>query len=150
MPTIRELYEHEFHLGYPAMLELRPHLESVETFVRSVTQDQIPEGYRLIASFDDDTDVPAAVAGFRTGHSLGWGYFLYVDDMVTRTAFRGSGHAARLMKWIYEEAARLGCDQVHLDSGVQRYDAHRLYLSQHMKIVGHHFFSGSNEKALTG
>ena len=29
-------------------------------------------------------------------------------------------------------------DQVHLDSGPQRHDAHRLYLNHGFKIIGHH------------
>ncbi|MGO8949985.1 MAG: GNAT family N-acetyltransferase [Ktedonobacterales bacterium] len=81
----------------------------------------------------------AAVAGFRTGHSLALGYALYVDDICTRTAFRGRGHAGHLMQWLVEEARRLGCVQLHLDSGVQRYDAHRLYLNQRMVITAYHF-----------
>jgi GNAT superfamily N-acetyltransferase len=81
---------------------------------------QRAEGYRLIASFPDGDREPAAVAGFRVRHTLYAGYMLYVDDLVTREARRGEGHADALMRWLLEEAARLGCDQLHLDSGVQR------------------------------
>jgi hypothetical protein len=45
------------------------------------------------------------------------------------------------MGWLLAEARRLGCDELHLDSGVgaDRTDAHRLYLNQGMRISAHHF-----------
>ncbi len=129
----------ETHLAYLAMVELRPHLESRDAFVRLVNQDLRPEGFRLVASFEDGIADAAAVAGFRAGHNLALGYNLYVDDLVTQAAFRKRGHAARLMEWLVEEARRLGCAQIHLDSAVHRHEAHRLYLNQRMDIMAYHF-----------
>jgi GNAT superfamily N-acetyltransferase len=102
---------------------------------------QRAEGYRLIASFPDGDREPAAVAGFRVRHTLYAGYMLYVDDLVTREARRGEGHADALMRWLLEEAARLGCDQLHLDSGVQREreTAHRFYFNHRLRISAYHF-----------
>jgi hypothetical protein len=42
------------------------------------------------------------------------------------------------------EAGRLGCTQVHLDSavGLERRDAHRLYLNAGFVIAAHHFVRG--------
>ena len=36
---------------------------------------------------------------------------------------------------------RLGCDQLHLDSGTQpeRFAAHRLYYDEGLAIIAHHF-----------
>lgn len=121
------------------MLELRPHLVSLDAFVKQVNEQQRPEGYRLVGAFEEGEDDAAAVAGFRTGHNLALGYALYVDDLVTRVAFRKRGHAACLMEWLAEEARRLGCVQLHLDSAVHRHDAHRLYLNQRMDITAYHF-----------
>jgi GNAT superfamily N-acetyltransferase len=135
--VIRELDATETHLAHPAMRELRPHLETVDDFVEQVDERQRPAGYRVVASFDGD-DV-AAVAGFRTGDSLAWQHYLYVDDLVTVPELRGRGHAKALLDWITEEARRLGCDEVHLDSGSQRHDAHRLYLRHGFDIRGFHF-----------
>lgn len=139
MPTIRELGEQETQFAYPALLELRPHLGSCEQVVEIINTRQRPEGYRLIGSFVDGREDAVAVAGFRLIHGLAWGRFLYVDDLSTCAAFRRAGHAGRLMQWLEEEARRLGCEQLHLDSGVQRFDAHRLYLNQRMLIIAHHF-----------
>jgi kynurenine formamidase len=46
-----------------------------------------------------------------------------------------------LLDWLIDEGKRLGCDQFHLDSGVgiDRADAHRLYLNAGMVISTHHF-----------
>jgi GNAT superfamily N-acetyltransferase len=51
------------------------------------------------------------------------------------------GHGRALLRWLLEEAGRQGCDQLHLDSGVglDRADAHRLYLNAGMVISAHHF-----------
>lgn len=42
---------------------------------------------------------------------------------------------------LVEEATRLGCGQLHLDSGVgiDRADAHRLYMNAGLVISAHHF-----------
>ncbi len=49
------------------------------------------------------------------------------------------------MAWVEEEARRLGCDQLHLDSGVgqDREDAHRFYFNHGMRITSYHFARGS-------
>ena len=142
MATIQELGAHETFLAYAAMLELRPHLGSPEEFVQVVNQEQRPEGYRLVGSFEEGVEQAVAIAGFRTGHNLALGYYLYVDDLVTQAAFRKRGHAAHLLHWLDEEARRLGCVQLHLDSAVHRHAAHRLYLQQRMEITAHHFNRG--------
>jgi hypothetical protein len=38
-----------------------------------------------------------------------------------------------------EEARREGCRALHLDSGVQRFAAHRFYLGKRMEITSRHF-----------
>jgi GNAT superfamily N-acetyltransferase len=134
---VRELSPTETYLAYGPMVELRPHLLSVEDFVAQVNDRQRPDGYRLVASFEGDE--VASVAGFRLAHYLAWGEFIYVDDLVTLEQFRGRGHGRRLLDWLMEEAHRLGCAQVHLDSATHRHDAHRLYLRSGYRITAFHF-----------
>ena len=140
---IRELKEGETHLAYVAMLELRPHLGSLADFVRLVDDVQRPAGYRLIASFDDHEQA-AAAAGFRVLDYLAWGHALYCDDLSTRQMYRGRGHAGGLLDWMVGEAKRLGCAELHLDSGVgpDRETAHRLYFNKGMRISSYHFSRG--------
>jgi GNAT superfamily N-acetyltransferase len=138
---IRELAPDETHLAYLALHELRPQVGSQDDFVDRVNRLQRPEGYRLVASFQEGETQAAAAAGFRTGHFLAWSFTLYCDDLSSRSAYRRQGHAGALLDWMIAEARRLGCDQFHLDSGVgpERQAAHRLYLNQLMRISAHHF-----------
>jgi GNAT superfamily N-acetyltransferase len=136
---IRELGPAETHLAYEAMLELRPHIGTEAEFVARVNDVQRPAGYRIVGSFDDGEPVAAGAAGFHIGDMLAWSHFLYVQDLVTRESARRGGHATGLLDWIRVEAERNGCDSLQLDSGSQRHDAHRLYLSCGYRITGHHF-----------
>ena len=138
---IRELQVGETGLAYLAIRALRTDLGDEHSFVRSVDETLRAEGYRLVGAFEETSPTPLAVAGFRLGHGLSWGRYLYVDDLSTLPDARRRGHAGRLLDWLVAEARRLGCDQLHLDSGVgpHRADAHRLYLGNGYQITGHHF-----------
>lgn len=138
---VRELPAGETALAHEAMRALRPAFADEAEFVDRVNGVQRAEGYRLVAAFVPDRDRAVAVAGFRTGHNLAWGHYLYVDDLSTAPDARGQGHAAGLMDWLDAEARRLGCDQLHLDSGTapERFAAHRLYHRHGMAIHSHHF-----------
>jgi GNAT superfamily N-acetyltransferase len=139
--VIRELLSPETGRAFAAMQALRTDLADEQAFVRQVEEIQRAEGYRLVAAFEEGEDSACAVAGFRTGHSLAWGHFLYVDDLSTLPDARQRGYGRQLLDWLVEEAGRLGCEQVHLDSGVgfDRADAHRLYLNAGLVIAAHHF-----------
>jgi GNAT superfamily N-acetyltransferase len=121
------------------MRELRSHHGDSDSFVRRVDGDQRPQGYRLVGAFEQGRCV--AVAGFRVLRTLAWGDALYVDDLSTQPETRRRGYARALLDWCAEEARRLGCGQLHLDSGVEaeRLDAHRLYFNAGMRIASHHF-----------
>ena len=135
--TITELNDENTALAYTVMRELRPHLASTDEFVAAV-RIQRKEGYRLVASLDASGQV-AAVAGFRHMTNLYAGSHLYIDDLTTLSSARRQGHAGALLKWVDEEARRLGCAGVHLDSGTHRHDAHRLYLGSGYVIPAFHF-----------
>ena len=139
--TIREIVPPDTNLAFPALAVLRPQLASEPEFVRLVDSVQRREGYRLVGAFDPEWRHAAAVAGFRVGHTLAWGRFLYVDDLSTLPEARRRGHGRRLLEWLVEEGRRLECEQLHLDSGVgpDRTDAHRLYFNAGLQISSHHF-----------
>jgi GNAT superfamily N-acetyltransferase len=139
--VVRELLPPDTALAFEAMRALRPHHGERDAWVRRVDELQRPDGYRLVAAFADGGAEAVAVAGFRLGHNLAWGRFVYVDDLSTLPAARGSGHGEALLRWIFDEAERLGCDEVHLDSGTvpERWAAHRLYHRVGMNIGSHHF-----------
>jgi GNAT superfamily N-acetyltransferase len=139
--VIREIHTPDTASAFRAMQALRTHYTDEGEFVRRVDEVQRPGGYRLVGAFEEGEGDAAAVAGFRSGHNLAWGDFLYVDDLSTLPEARRRGHGAALLEWLLEEGKRLGCGQFHLDSGVglERSDAHRLYMNTGMVISAHHF-----------
>ena len=80
-----------------------------------------------------------AVAGFRMLESLYAGRFCYVDDLVTDATGRSLGYGGVLFDWLVATARAEGCGRLELDSGVQRFAAHRFYLTKRMRISSHHF-----------
>jgi GNAT superfamily N-acetyltransferase len=138
---VREVNVGETHLVHSAMQALRPRYEDEQQFAEHVDVVLRPAGYRLIGAFLPDREPAVAVAGFRVGNNLAWGHYFYVDDLSTATEGRRQGHAGSLLDWLIEEGRRLGCGQLHLDSGVgsERFDAHRLYHNHGLAIYSHHF-----------
>jgi GNAT superfamily N-acetyltransferase len=141
MPDVREILAGESHLAAAALLELRPHHTTPEALVARIDDVQRAEGYRVVASFQPGETDAAGAAGFRIMENLVWGRILYVDDLVTRAAARGRGHADALMAWMEAEARRLSCTDLELDSSVgpERQDAHRFYFRHRMRITAYHF-----------
>jgi GNAT superfamily N-acetyltransferase len=121
---------------WPVMRELRPHHDDEGAFVRQV-QRQMREGYRLV--YLDSGGECRAAAGYRLMELLFSGRTLYIDDLVTRERDRSHGFGGQLFDWVVEEARREDCQALTLDSGVQRFDAHRFYLMKRMRIDSHHF-----------
>ena len=120
---------------FAVMLELRPHLEPA-SFVEQVLRQQA-EGYRL--AFLEDGDAVQSCAGYRISENLSSGRFMYVDDLVTASSARSCGFGGELFDWLVAQARAEGCAQFQLDSGVQRFGAHRFYLMKRMDITAHHF-----------
>jgi GNAT superfamily N-acetyltransferase len=139
---IREIEPGETALAYPAMRAMRTALSSDAEFVREVDETMRGEGYRLAGAFEDGTEHAVAVAGFRVMHLLAsGGAVLYVDDLSTLPEARRRGHARALLDWMVDEARRLGCVDLQLDSAVgpTRADAHRLYMNAGLQIAAFHF-----------
>lgn len=120
---------------YPVMAELRPHVAPAEFGPRVKRQAEIA-GYKLAYLADGEVK---AVAGFRLSECLAWGKFLYVDDLVAKSDERSKGYGGALLDWLIAYARAEQCEQFHLDSGVQRFAAHRFYLTKRMIIDCHHF-----------
>lgn len=120
---------------YPVMSQLRPHIREDE-FVGRVSRLQT-QGYRL-AYLEADSQI-RALAGYRFTECLAWGALCYLDDLVTDADSRSQAFGRTLVDWVVARAREAGCEQFHLDSGVQRFDAHRFYLARRMAITCHHF-----------
>lgn len=120
---------------FATLSQLRLHLKP-ETFLAQIHRQQ-QDGYQL--AFIEVDNRAIAVAGFYISECLASGRFLYVYDLVVDQAVRSQQYGQRLFEWLIEYAKSHNCNELSLDSGVQRFDAHRFYLRQRMYISAHHF-----------
>jgi GNAT superfamily N-acetyltransferase len=115
--------------------QLRPAFDKEQLAAR--IREQRKHGYQL-AYVESSGDV-LCVAGFVVGCKLAWGKHIYVDDLVTDERHRSRGAGALMIEWLKSYAKQNGCGQIHLDSGVSRFAAHRFYLHHGFDIASHHF-----------
>jgi GNAT superfamily N-acetyltransferase len=121
---------------FPVMRQLRPSLRR-STYAAMVRLQRREVRFQLAALRKDGKVL--AVAGFRVCRSLGWGKFLYIDDLVTDATSRSEGCGATLLYWVIAFARRQHCSEVRLDSAVYRHEAHRFYLRERFDIACFNF-----------
>jgi GNAT superfamily N-acetyltransferase len=121
---------------YSVVKQLRPGILKKD-YLRRVKLQRAELGFRL-AALSENGQI-TCVAGFRICRSLGWGKFLYVDDLVTDGKRRSNGAGKAMLKWLVELARKERCDEVRLDSAVYRHEAHRFYLRERMDIACFNF-----------
>ncbi len=118
------------------MRELRTS-RSPEELERLYAEGRERSGYRLAALFDGGEC--RAVAGYRVLTSFAHGRFLYVDDLVTAERWRSRRYGEQLEQHLRAVARAAGCEQIRLDSGVQRRRAHRFYFRHGYAIESFNF-----------
>ncbi len=121
-----------------ALLDLRPHINPDEYL--SILKNMVADGFILV--FIEEDNQAVSVAGFRMEYKLHRGNSIYIDDVNTLPDYRKNGYAGQIMDWIIDYAKNNNIGQIHLDSGVHRYDAHRFYLKKGYNITSHHFVLG--------
>ncbi len=119
----------------PVLRELRTAL-TAESLARVLVEGG-SQGLRFLGAFDGGACV--GVAGWRLVANTSAVRKLYVDDLVTSASLRSRGVGAALLEELEKRAREAGCSVLDLDSGVQRYAAHRFYLRQRFNINAHHF-----------
>ena len=127
--------DEEIQACFRVLAQLRPHLKE-EAFINTI-RAQFNKGYQL-AAVTSKSDV-VAVAGFHLRENLAWGKYLYVEDLVSEQDQRSTGLGHILLKWLHNQAKENNCEQLHLDSGIQRKDAHRFYEREGMMFASHHY-----------
>jgi GNAT superfamily N-acetyltransferase len=118
--------------------ELRPHLDQ-EQYLTLILY-MIDEGYKMI--YIEENGKGISFCGYRQTTMLHRGRSIYIDDLCTLPEARSKGCGKVLLDYVLEEAKTEALQSIHLDSGHQRYDAHRLYLNFGFKITSHHFAMG--------
>ena len=79
------------------------------------------------------------VAVYRTYENTWAGRQLYVDDLVTDEKRRSSGVGRALLGYLEQKAREAGFDNLSLDSGTQRAQAHKFYFREGMVVTSFHF-----------
>src|SRR5262245_56572213 len=128
--------DEEIKSTFGVMVQLRTHIKESEYLERVRRQEKL-SNYNIAAVIEEG--VVKCVAGYRISECLAWGRFLYVDDLITDSDARSRDYGKQIMSWLSEEARKHQCAQLHLDSGVQRYAAHRFYFRERMDITCYHF-----------
>jgi GNAT superfamily N-acetyltransferase len=121
---------------YGVIRQLRPAIKKLD-YLRLVRLQQ-EEVHFEIAAMRERGRI-SCVAGFRICRSLGWGKYLYVDDLVTDENRRSRGAGQAMFRWLVREARKRKCDELRLDSAVYRHEAHRFYLRERMDIACFNF-----------
>jgi ribosomal protein S18 acetylase RimI-like enzyme len=125
----------DFLMCWDVVHELRPHLNQ-EQYLTLILY-MIDEGYKMI--YIEENSKAVSFCGYRVTTMLHRGRSIYIDDLCTLPEARGKGHAKALLDYVLKKARSEELQSVHLDSGHQRHDAHRLYLNSGFKITSHHF-----------
>lgn len=123
---------------FDVLSQLRTEIKE-ENFLSTVRK-QYNRGYQLTSVKSDDGTV-VAVAGFHFQENLAWGKHLYIEDLVTDENKRSNGVGHMLLNWLHETARENNCKQLHLDSGIQKKEAHRFYEREGMIFASHHYTS---------
>jgi GNAT superfamily N-acetyltransferase len=143
---IRELKSQaEFDEAYELICHLHPKLSKAD-FLSRLELQRNANGYVLLGLYQnlninnqEPTSRLVALAGYRLASSLSLGTYLYLGDLVTNHTCQGQGLGGKMLRHLELIAKDAGCSQIHLDAGVQRFDAHRFYARQGFNIVFHHF-----------
>ena len=127
--------ELELELVGRILLQLRPQFD-LSSLISQIKEQQ--KGGYQIAYVKSENKV-LCVAGFVVGKKLAWGKHIYIDDLVTDEEHRSTGAGSFLISWFKDYAKEIGCKQIHLDSRIQNFPAHRFYLRERFNIASHHF-----------
>lgn len=125
----------EISYCYKIMHQIREDLSQND--LEKLINEQIKNGYKLAYVIENNEVI--CVAGFNIKNKISIGKYLQIDDFVTNKSLESSKAAKSLLSFIKTYAKKEKCDSLHLDSSVNRHDAHKFYLSEDMKIDSYHF-----------
>jgi GNAT superfamily N-acetyltransferase len=122
---------------YEVMKILRPHIKSKEEFLEKVTRMEKTNNYRILMVVQDD--IILTLAGIREMETLFQGKIIYIDDLITRDEHRSKGSGKLVMDYIKNYVKEHKLNGLTLDSGVQRFEAHKFYFKNDFHINSYHF-----------
>lgn len=137
MSTVKELTDlNEVYALYPVFNQMYPDLPQDE--FEAVIPGRMERGFRVIAVFDAQGK-PQAVAGFWIGYRFYCKKFIQIDSMVADEARTVKGCGKMLLDFVKEEGRKHGCKRVLLDTFVENYPAHKLFMREGFVGRGYHY-----------
>lgn len=121
-----------------ALFAFRTNLKEA-TYVEQMLRMIAQENFSLVYIPNKDNTAAAAFIGYRVMCTLRTDRMIYVDDLYTDIEHRGVGYAGSLLDYVEKQAEEAGIASIHLDSGYQLHDAHRLYLNKGYVLACNHF-----------
>jgi len=94
-------------------------------------------GARMCVALEGDRI--AGVAVYRMYENTFSGRQLYVDDLVTDERRRSAGVGRDLLGYLEQKARAAKFDNLSLDSGTQRAQAHKFYFREGLVVTSFHF-----------
>lgn len=94
-------------------------------------------GARMCVALEGDRI--AGVAVYRMYENTFSGKQLYVDDLVTDERRRSTGVGRALLGYLEQKARAARFENISLDSGTQRAQAHKFYFREGMVVTSFHF-----------
>ena len=94
-------------------------------------------GARMCVALEGDK--VAGVAVYRMYENTASGRQLFVDDLVTDESRRSAGVGRALLGHLEKKARGADFDNLSLDSGTQRQQAHKFYFREGMVVTSFHF-----------
>jgi hypothetical protein len=127
--------EEEIKYCYKIMHQIREDLNEVDFL--SMISKQLKDGYKVVYVTHDKEVI--CVAGFTICHKLAWGKHLFIEDFITDKSVKSIDAAKALLDFVKIYAKQQKCTSIHLDSSIERKEAHKFYLKEDMKIDSYHF-----------
>lgn len=133
-------------------LDIEAETDLLHSFIRLLNKDLsrgqmqacLPEmlrhGYRCIAARDPVSGQTVGISGFWINTKFYCARYLEVDNFVIREDWRDKGVGRAMLRWMEQEAVKLGCTSLVLDSYTHNYLSHRFYFREGFHILGYHFF----------
>jgi len=133
MEIKRASSKEDFIKCWETMQQIRPFLSLDQYLVMNLYMQD--EGYKLI--YIEQHEKVMAFCGYRFRTMIHYGRSIYIDDVCTLPQARD--HATALLNYVCQQGKLADVQSIHVDSGHQRSEAHRLYMNHGFKIESHHF-----------
>ena len=100
------------------------------------------QNYECIGVYDSEKLMGACGMWFQTRHYAGKS--CEVDHVIIDEGYRGKGLGNLLMDFVYQYAAKKGCQWVELNTYVHNFPSHKFYYNQGFSAKGYHFVKDLN------